>query len=128
MVHYFCTNILSMAFIRWTSLSGQLILSLFLFFYAMSKPFEDATFDVLKIGAALFVFFKIGQRFQDRNEGFNFLGYFYVISISLLLLPYTDFLKETTRSIGSELLSRIGAAMLLIESVVLFTLEIRKKS
>jgi hypothetical protein len=116
-----------MAMIRWISLAGQLSTALFLFFYTMSKPFEDATFDLLKIGAALFVFFKIGQRFQNRNEGFNFLGYFYVISISFLLLPYTKFLVETTRSIGPDLISRIGAGLLLIESVVLFTLEIRKK-
>lgn len=113
--------------IRWISLCGQLLVALFLFGFVMTHVYNTSDLGTVKMGAVLFVLFKIIIRFQEKDATPKFSNYIYILGISLLLLPATFILPGLVQKIGPNVMMRLGGALLVIESVVLFTLEIRKK-
>lgn len=113
--------------IRWISLCGQLLVALFLFGFVMTHVYNTSDLGTVKMGAVLFVLFKIIIRFQEKDTTPKFSNYIYILGISLLLLPATFILPGIVQKIGPNVMMRLGGALLVIESVVLFTLEIRKK-
>ena len=93
----------------------------------MTHVYNTSDLGTVKMGAVLFVLFKIIIRFQEKDTTPKFSNYIYILGISLLLLPATFILPGIVQKIGPNVMMRLGGALLVIESVVLFTLEIRKK-